>query len=325
MSRFIHRGLFEEIRHACRRVAQRSIYVTVDFEQIPRYASSLPLEQALHPQIDPACHYLGQDRDTLAFFLILDAVNFGSGYFAELGLPSGRSGYFTMAEALTRRFQHQGPCSAAFLSRLTTGECLELFGQDPRNPAAVELMGLFAASLNDLGRYLRDHFCGDPVALVEEAEGRAAGLVDLLAAMPMYRDEADYRGLRVPFYKRAQLTVADLAIAFAGRTWGCFADLPDLTLFADNLVPHVLRYDGLLNYQEDLAAAIDAGTLISAGSPEEVELRACAVHAVELLTEELRRRGHDVTAMGLDQLLWNRGQQLSYRRRPRHRTKTVFY
>jgi transposase len=30
-------------------------------------------------------------------------------------------------------------------------------------------------------------------------------------------------------------------------------------------------------------------------------------------------------AMGLDYLLWNRGQQPYYKARPRHRTRTVFY
>jgi hypothetical protein len=98
-----------------------------------------------------------------------------------------------------------------------------------------------------------------------------------------------------------------------------------LTIFADNLVPHVLRVDGILLYEEALAARIDSEQLIPPGSMEEVEIRACAVHAVELLTEELRSSGHNVTAMGLDYLLWNRGQQPYYKARPRHRTRTVFY
>jgi len=144
-------------------------------------------------------------------------------------------------------------------------------------------------------------------------------------AMPMFADVADYIGLRVPFYKRAQLAAADLAIAFGGQGWGRFGDLEKLTIFADNLVPHVLRHDGVLVYERDLAARIDAGEEVAVGSAPEVELRAVAVHAVELIKAELARQGRDVTAMGLDQLLWNRGQQPVYRAGPRHRTRTVFY
>ncbi|MDQ3924839.1 MAG: queuosine salvage family protein [Actinomycetota bacterium] len=48
---------------------------------------------------------------------------------------------------------------------------------------------------------------------------------------------------------------------------------------------------------------------------------------MEQLIGELRAAGrNDVTAMRLDYLLWNRGQQPLYKRvRPRHRTRTVFY
>ena len=144
--------------------------------------------------------------------------------------------------------------------------------------------------------------------------------------MPYFDDVEHYDGLEVPFYKRAQLTPADIAVAFEGKGPGRFEDLHRLTIFADNLVPHVLRVDGILLYEEGLAARIDAEERIPPGSAEEVEIRACAVHVVEQLVGELRESGReDATAMGLDYLLWNRGQQPYYKARPRHRTRSVFY
>src|SRR5439155_24910842 len=136
------------------------------------------------------------------------------------------------------------------------------------------------------------------------AGNSAAQLVSLLAEMPLYRDEADYHGLAVPFYKRAQLTAADLARHGLAR----FDDIDRLTLFADNLVPHVLRVDGVLRYDEALAARIDAEELLVPGGDEEIEIRACAVHAVELLAE---RTG--LNPMTLDERLWWRGQQPRYK------------
>jgi hypothetical protein len=136
---------------------------------------------------------------------------------------------------------------------------------------------------------------------------------------------ARYRGRDVPLYKRAQLLAADLAIAFGGTGPGAFDDLDRLTLFADNLVPHVLRVDGVLAYDDQLLRRIDAGELIPAGSLEETEIRAVAVHAVERLVPALRRLGAPVTARLLDYHLWNRGQGVHYKSRPRHRTRTIFY
>jgi hypothetical protein len=107
---------------------------------------------------------------------------------------------------------------------------------------------------------------------------------------------------------------------------GRFEDLDRLTIFADNLVPHVLRVDGVLTYDDGLAGRIDREELLMPGSAEEVEIRACAVAAVEMMREALAREGTRVTAMGLDFVLWNRGQDKYYKTiKPRHRARSVYY
>ena len=319
-------SLFDEIRRCCRAVSEQARHVRIDHDRLAGYAGGLPLVETRFPTLDPAYHHLGHGEDTAAFILTLDAINFGSGYFPYLRKRPGLSGYFTVASALAERYRAAGPLTAAELAELSAADCARLFAQDPDNRPVAELMQLFARALNDLGRLLTREFAGRFTHLVEAAECSAQTLVGLLGRMPYFADVEVYGGITVPFYKRAQLTAADLALAFDGQGWGRFSDLDQLTIFADNLVPHVLRVDGLLAYDPDLAARIDAGTLIPAGSAEEIEIRAVALHAVELLVGELRRRGHDVTAMGLDYLLWNRGQQPAYKRaKPRHRTRTVYY
>jgi len=315
----------DRVRAACRKVAERATHIHIDESRLPSYARSLPLEGAGAPELDPRHHYVGSPDDTVAYVVTLDAINFGSGYFPHVRKRPGLSGYFTIASALKDRFERHGPFSADELSRLTVEDCAVVFGQDLDGGPRAELMGLFATALNDLGRCLLERFEGHFTHLVAAADGSAERLVGLLAEMPFFRDVAHYGGLEVPFYKRAQLTAADLRTALAGRGLGSFRDLDRLTIFADNLVPHVLRVDGILRYEETLAARIDAEEPIPAGSPEEVEIRASAVHAVELLVAVARAAGREATAMQLDYLLWNRGQQPSYKARPRHRARSVFY
>jgi len=317
--------ILDEVRAACADVMARAVHVYLDATRIGPYAATLPLEQIQAPQLDPRYHYLGAPDVTVAFVLTLDTINFGSGYFPYLRKRPGLSGYFTIAAGLTEWFRSQGPFTATELCRLTAADCARIFGQNGAGDPVDELMGLFASALNDLGRYLLERFAGRFTDLVAAAGASAERLVQLLAAMPFFRDVEQYQGRTVPFYKRAQLTVADLTLALHGQGLGSFTDLERLTTFADNLVPHVLRMDGLIRYDDALAARIAAGELIPAGSAEEVEIRAAAVHAVELLGAELRHTGRPVTSMELDYLLWNRGQQPGYKARPRHRTRTVFY
>ena len=322
----MHTDLLQKVRVGCKAVAERATHVHIDESRIQTYAASLPLEEITHPEVDPDTHYLGHGSDTVAFFLTLDAINFGSGYFPHLRKRPAMSGYFTVAASLNDRFKRHGPLSAQELTEITVEDCVQVFGQDLGNEPIREMMQLFSTALNDLGRYVLGRFDGSFAGLVDAAGSSAEGLVRLLIQMPYFNDVQSYGGLTVPFYKRAQLTVADLTLAFGGQGPGYFVDLDRLTMFADNLVPHVLRTDGILRYEDDLAARIDLEELIPAGSAEEVEIRACAVHAVELVTAELRESGHNTAAMQLDYLLWNRGQSPYYKRgRPRHRTRTVYY
>ena len=177
----------------------------------------------------------------------------------------------------------------------------------------------------DLGILLSAHYEGSAVEMIRSAGGSAERLARTLTEMPLFRDVHEYDGLTVPIYKRAQITPADLSLALADHELGRFSDLHQLTIFADNLVPHVLRVDGVLEYEDSLARRIDHQRPIEAGSPEEIEIRAVAIHAVELVVSALRGLGREVRAMDVDYLLWNRGQQPAYKARPRHRARSVYY
>lgn len=315
----------DEVRAACATVAAVATHVRIDTARLAEYAAALPLDTLQASTFDPQYHFHGDPADTVAYVLTLDTINFGSGYFPHLRKRPGLSGYFTIAAALTDHFRADGPLTATALTALTADDCRALFDQPVDGGPIDELMTHFAEALNALGRYLQDRFGGQPTALVASADQSAARLVGILAVMPAFRDVASYRGQSVPFYKRAQIVAADLALALDGAGLGTFADLDRLTIFADNLVPHVLRVDGVLRYDATLAARLAAGELLPAGSAAEVEIRATAVHAVELLVAVCCDQGRPVSARELDYLLWHRGLAPHYRELPRHRTRTIFY
>ncbi len=132
---------------------------------------------------------------------------------------------------------------------------------------------------------------------------------------------------RSPFFKRAQIAAADVdrmgladgCVPRSGRP-GRFLDTDRLTAFADNLVPHVLRVDGVLRLDLALEERIEAGDLLAHGSPEEIELRACTVHAIEQLAAEAL-----LTPAEIDGVLWNRGAGERYKSHPRPRSRNTAY
>ena len=303
----------QALRQACAAVAERSEHVRVVPEAIPAYAATLSLADG-HPRL-PEPLTPEQREATAAFWLTLDAINFGSGWFPTLRKRPGLSGYRTIAAALDEHVAAHGTWTAAELARLRTAELAAILGQDPEH----ELMALYARSLNDLGGHVADDHGGAFTGVVDAAGGSAVALATRLGEWASFADASSYGELRLPFLKRAQITAWDVHRTRVAD----FGDLKDLTMFADNLVPHVLRLDGVLWFDPELTARIEREELIAHDSIEEIEIRACAVQAVELLTAAA---GDGVsTAAAIDQLLWERGGQPRYKAVPRHRARSTAY
>ena len=289
-------GLLDEVRTGAARIAAEARWVRIEMGRVGEIEPGPP------PALDPERHFLeGSRAEVAAYLLTLDAINFGSGWFPTLRKRPGSSGYFTVAWALADRFRDSGPWSARELRRLDAPAVAGVLGQDPGH----ELMELYARALRELGEWLGERA---PLDAIEAVRGSAERLAETLAAgMPMWDD----RG----FWKRAQILANDLTLAGVAE----FEDIDRLTIFADNLVPHVLRVDGVLTYEKSLAEHVDSGRLLPPGEQER-EIRASALHACELIAAEL-----GVPPRTLDVWLWNRGQAPDYKARPRHRTRTVYY
>lgn len=321
----MHNGLFDQIRHTCALVSEQSAQIKIHCSIINDYLRKLPLHEALNPVMDKTNHYYSDPETTLAYFITLNAINFGSGYFNHFTKDEGKTGYYTIASSLKQKFEQTGAFSASQLTETTPENCRQLFGQSADNEPVNELMLLFSKALNDLGNFLANKFDGSFSNLILAADRSCEKLVQILCEMPMYNDSHMYKGKKVFFHTRAQTTASDLHIAFGGQGFGRFDDIDKMTVFADNLIPHVLRHDGVLSYSSELENKITNLEEIPSGSEEEIEIRAATIHSVELLREALDRLGISVTSKGLDHLFWNRGQQQNYRSLPRHITKSIFY
>ncbi len=296
--------MVDRIRAAAAQVAGRARHVRIVEDAIEPYAATLASESPPAPDLEGATL-----EERAAFSLTLNAINFGSGWFPTLRKAPGMSGFRTVEAGL----RAHGPWSADELANMTRAEIATAVGQD----AEHELMGHFATHLRELGERVRDEHGGSFLALARSGDGSAVALATALASWPTWHDVSPYDGEDVPLFKRAQIAAADLALAGIAPA----GDLDRLTIFADNLVPHVLRIDGVLDFEPDLVARIESGQLIEHDSPEEVEIRACALHACELL---VAAHG-STTATTVDNVLWHRGGEPRYKAVPRHRARTTAY
>ena len=285
----------DEVRRHCAAIAESARWVRID--------TTASLEAGGVAGLDDELHFLEAPlEDRARYVLVLDAVNFGSGWFPTLRVDEAESATNAITRRLTDHARRRGGTwTAAELRALDVRQLAAVLEQDPGH----DLMGLYTRALNQMGSWLGDR---DALEVVTAAGSAQAFATALATGMPFFDDPG--------FYKRAQITANDVVLAGVAE----FADVDRLTVFADNVLPHVLRTDGVLVYAPELAAMVDAGLELPVGGEMEREIRACTVHACELLARRL-----DVPPRTLDNWLWNRGLEAPYSHARPHLTRTVFY
>lgn len=318
-------SIFSRIRESCEHVAENARWVAVNHEEIALYPERLLMEQRPSLGHTEEHHLLHRGDDTLRFFVILDSINFGSGYFPFFDKDTGVSGYFTVARRLKEYCEGNGLPDASFLASADKETCARIFSQEITSTHMDELMSLFSLALKDLGFWAEEFYAGDLLGFLRVSKS-ADEAVNRLIQMPGYKDVSDYFGNEVIFLKRAQILLQDIKLAEPGHPLIQFEDIDDLTIFADNVLPYVFFSDGLLRYDPWLEARIANEELIGSGSPEEVEIRACSVFVAEQIAGIIREDIRDVSVREIDFLLWNRGQRLKkLSSNKRHRTRCMYY
>ncbi len=310
-------NVLDRVRAGCATVAARARHVTIHPEAIEGLAADLdPVEPPLLPEERLA----GDDEAVAASVLAWNAVNFGSGWFPDLRKRPGLSGARSLAAAWSDHVARDGAPTAALAGRGRRG---------PLRPAvrpALPRPGGRPAGAVRPGLARPGGAARRPVRGLGRRPGPLGGRIgrrrwSTSSAPCRWRTTwPAIGGVEVPLYKRAQITASHLARATGGEGLGAFADADRLTAFADNLVPHVLRMAGVLSYDDGLAARIEAGTRLAPGSAEEVEIRACGVHAVELLSGP-----SGLPPAAIDHQLWQRGQDPAVKAVPRHRCRCSWY
>lgn len=306
-------------------VVEQAKFLSIDDAAIAAWAAALPGD-ALRPSVHDLPALLPGDRGQLAnLTLLIDALNFCFWSDDPIRVEwEGRT---------YRRFD------AMFVSILRAARDQPLWFKPQywvdAPPSAIAT--LFAGEgkllmmaerehvLRETGRTLLDRFDGKFEDAVESVNRKAWPLAVLLMTnFDSFRDVARYNDQPVYLMKRAQICALDLSIAWTAHDHGSLDGLDELTAFADYRVPQALRHLGILRLESGLATRINRQELLAAGGPEEVEIRAATIQAVERMKTALTARGREVSTWVLDVYLWTlaRGEGITV---DHHRTLTTNY
>lgn len=298
-------------------------------------------EHELHPQ--------AKDESTVNFIFIMDLLNFcfwsdtedpGSEFFVDFRQKRW-TGYWSLVASLQRALDEGIPITSPVYwldESSTDDELRHVFRSASLEP--MPMLEERISCIREAGRILNKEFRSSFLTCIEEANGSAAALVNLLVDnFPCFKDTTRFEGKTIRFYKRAQILVADLWACFEGTSYGRFDDIDTITMFADYRIPQMLNTLGVLQYSPPLESHIRQRKPIASGHAWETQLRGCSIWAVELLRREIRRRQQEqqpqkekarvvVNAILIDFFLYDTIKDREAKADsliPHHRTRCIWY
>nr|CAD7403361.1 unnamed protein product [Timema poppensis] len=290
-------------------------------------------QHELHPQVS--------DSAAVDWIFVVDTLNFSfwspddSSCKWEVS-HNGRkyTGYFALCAAINRAIQEGVQITDPnYYCNVSVEQLTHILRSDTAMPAPM--IKERVSNLHEVGKILVNKYKGSFVNCLEQADNSAQKLLELIITdFPCYRDEADYQGHKVALYKRAQILIGDIWASFRGKGLGFFTDIDSITMFADYRIPQSLIHFGALKYSDELMAILKSGVELPSGSPEEVEIRACCIHAVSLVCEEVRRllreegiQNLSINSILIDHFLWDYRRQHAEQLEtiPFHKTRCIYY
>ena len=201
------------------------------------------------------------------------------------------------------------------------------------NNTTLPLLDERVSNLRQVGLVLCQHFNGTFEKVLEQADQDVIKLIEIVTSyFSCFNDVGVFDGQPVQFQKRVQILIADIWACFEGSGYGRFRDIEQLTMFPDYRVPQSLLFLKVISYTDEFLERIKNEELLPHGEPEEMEIRGCSIHAVELIAQKLNEatsHGNEaaLNSVLIDFYLWDFATENfeQVKEFPEHRTRSIYY
>ena len=303
-------------------VLGQSTHVHINEEKVRDFAEHFGGEKSGHwSRYSPLTSMQLDPQQKAAFLFVFNAISFSywgnPKWTIENDGHTYNRGTWSMIAAIQRAMREDIPIlDSSYLENISVDE----LGHILRGNVEIPLLNERAAILREVGSIVAQNYKGDFMSAITSVKRDSApDLVDkIVYEFPSFNDSSKYHSEPVYFHKRAQLLVSDLNYFLKLG----LQDIHQLTACADYILPLVVRYWGILEYNSDLTFKVDNHIEIIKDSREEIEIRAGTIMAVEKIKKELHQP--PLTSMQLNDYLWLTGDTIP-QTQFYHLTRTTAY
>lgn len=310
-------------------VINNSENVKINYDQILKFSESVT-ENGLNTFYYPffILEDAKSEEESVMFSIIANAINFsywGNPKWTIMYENNYYDGAFGMIYSIKNAIKNgYDILNPKYLENISETDFEKIFKGNVQIPLLAERVKVF----NEIGTVLNSKYDGKALNVLKTSNYDSVKLLDMLTTDFPYSfdDKSIYNGEVIYFYKKAQLFIYDLFCLYkTNKISNEITNYDKLTMFADYKVPQMLRKLGVTEYSEHLSNLVDNSIELESGSKEEIEIRANAIWAIELIKKELNKKFNNIASADIDFSLWKISQNKSPEDKPYHKCRSAWY
>jgi len=308
-------NLLNRIKESSKYVSDNSKYVKINYEKIDEIIEGGEFNAIRYWLDTNPFNILDMNyRDIVNFLLLYHTIGdycFWGDPKWEIDTEVGKlDGSYAIMYILINRFRNNNDMNMSY----------EEFADMLKGNVEIPLLKERYNCLVEMNKYL-DSIGKDFYDEIKDLKVDIDLLDYVVSTFSYFKDETDYNGVNVYFYKRAQLLVSDI-LHVRKMLENIEVDYSNLMGCADYKIPQVMNALGMLEYEYDLEYKLARKEELQEDSIEEIEIRANDLVVIDYIYEKLNR---EVCRMDINDYIWLLGQDKSKINKSDHRTRTIRY
>ncbi len=318
----IHNQNMQKIPASAQFVVDHAEAVRIDMDRVDAFVATFRKESISHWMTLKPFALTGYTEEQQLFAqLLLSAWAFS--YWGEPKWTIEYNGTkldgFYANVACVRRAMDEGIpiLDSAYYASMSTETLATVF----RGNTMIPLFDERLAIIREIGAVLRGRYNGIVSEMLLMASNDAVQLLDIVIRdFLSFSDTSMYKGKEIFFQKRAVFFVMNMHRWLIMRGEQGLKNFDQIPACSDYKIPQMLRRHGILAYSQGLAEKVDNKIEITHGAPEEVEIRAGTIVAIDRIARAAGAAPQDVS-----DVLWIASQEKTGTEKPYHRSRTIAY
>ena len=275
--------MFGKITNSCKYVMDNSRYVKINYDTLDKFIDNIEYEELKNWLLYNPYNLLSMDIDEIINFLLI----FESIYYSFWGDPkwsievenSKKDGSDALLYIMLNYIKTNGLSS---FENISFDEFKKLLSGNVEIPLLRERFDTIKKVYKIVNEQMNGNFYNSISQYTTDEE-----LFEyIINNFDCFKDEREYKGHTIYFYKLAQLLTSDI-LHLREELEKISVDYSNLIGCADYKIPQTLRALGIIEYNEELSEIVDSKREIKPSSEFEVEIRASQIVVLDYIRNHL--------------------------------------